>query len=92
MLGQMAVRVHQMRLHLAQRIVLQIMEQQRAEHNQYQLCAADAQQHLQHHQFQVGQLQQNDQRQNDVPLLLLVLAFLLARFCCSILEWGGRKM
>lgn len=88
----MAVRVHQMRLDLAQRIVLQIVEQQRAKHNQYQLHAADAEQHLQQHQFQVRQLQQNGQRQNDVPLLLPVLALLFATLCCEARRQETRKV
>lgn len=72
------MRVHQVRLDLAQRVVLQIVEEQRAEHDQYQLDAADAEQYFQHHQLQMRQFEQNRQRQDDVPLLLLVLALLLA--------------
>lgn len=79
--GDVTVRVHQMRLHLAQCVVLQIVEEQRAQSDQQHLDAADAQQHLQQDQLDVGQLGQHHQRQDYLPLLSLVLAmFLLARF------------
>lgn len=81
MVGDVTVRMYKMWLNFAQCIVLQIVDEQCTEYNQYQLNGSNAEQHLQCQQFQMRQLQQNGQRQNDVPFLFLVLALLLARLC-----------
>lgn len=76
----MTMGMHEMGLYFAQCVVLQVMEEQRPESDEDDLDASDCQQHFQQDQLQVGEFQQNGQRQNDLPLLALVSAiFLFAR-------------
>lgn len=78
MFRNVTMSVHQVGLNFAQCIILQIMEKQSSQSDQHHLDATDGQQHLQQYQLEMGELQEDSERQNDLPLFFLVVAFLFA--------------
>lgn len=67
------VRLHQMRVDLAHGLVLKVVDQPAHAADQQHVHAEHAHQHAHQSHLQVGNLHQNDEGQDNEPLLLLAL-------------------